>query len=101
MKIGDRTYGQNMTKLILRHLSVQAVPAGGGIGSAMNFISKIGTPEWKEAVLRAEEFANTAVRLMRSAAPPNPYVDADDETIAGVIERASKDREERERSEGA
>lgn len=74
-------YGPNVTKLITRFIAREAVPPGGGLASALEFISN---PEQRKQVLNsAEAKAIQAIQLIKSA-PDNPFGD-DDERIASEL----------------
>jgi len=73
----------NMKKLAILKMSVDAVPKGGGLDSAIEFLMD---PKLiSEGAKKADKFVLAAVQAVRSAADPNPYKHADDETIAGHL----------------
>ena len=75
--------GPNVKKLIAHKISLIAVPVGGGIGSALNFLKDpkaIGN-----AAREATAWVETAIRAIRLAGEPNPWKTADDEAIAGEL----------------
>jgi len=74
-------YGPNVTKLIIKFLSREAIPIGGGLADGIEFFTN---PERRKQVLaKAESGALEAVRLIKIA-PDNLYGD-NDEVIAGVL----------------
>jgi len=81
--------GPNMKKLIIRFLSLEAVPQGGNFADGMNFLSN--PAGVRQAWNRSVEKAKLAVDAIR-AAPDNPYGD-DEEVIAGVILDRVSERE--------
>jgi hypothetical protein len=77
--------GPNVKKLIIRKMSTDAVPKGGGIAAALGFLAD---PSRIVAGARAAtQWVETAIRAVREAAEPNPWKTADDEAIAGEILR--------------
>lgn len=80
-----RPIGPNMKKFVIRRMSVIAVPAGGGLNSAIEFLTKpnaLGTG-FKEAV----EWCEAAIMAVRNASDPNPWRHATEEEIAGELIR--------------
>lgn len=75
--------GPNLKRLIAFKMSCDAIPTGGGVADAIGFLSSV--ENVKEGAAKATEWVNAAIQAVRSAADPNPYKNADDETIAGVI----------------
>lgn len=76
-----RPQGKNVKKLIVRRMSVDAVPSGGGLQSAIDYLmspSKIA-----ESAKSATKWVFEAIDVVKTA-PDNPYGD-DDEAIAGAI----------------
>jgi hypothetical protein len=78
-----RPIGQNMKRLIIEKMSVDAVPAGGGLGAALAFITEPGelTKGWREATAWVDQ----AIAVIRTAAEPNPWRDASEEEIAAHL----------------
>lgn len=89
------TQGPNVKRLICHKLSVDAVPAGGGFASAIEFLSD------QERIINgaraATDWVQTAIAAVK-AAPGNPYGD-DDEAIAGEILRQIDERKRAARNE--
>lgn len=74
-------YGPNVTILITKFIAREAVPPGGGLASAVEFLSN---PERRKQVLEMAEFeAIQAIQLIKSA-PDNPFGN-DDERIASEL----------------
>jgi hypothetical protein len=74
-------YGPNVTKLIMKFVTREAIPPGGGLADGIEFFTN---PEKRKKVLTAAEvYAVEAIRVIKTA-PDNPYGD-DDEAIAGMI----------------
>lgn len=79
------TQGPNVKRLIAHKMSLDAVPKGGGVADAMKFLTTPGAivKSAKEATAWVAE----AIRVVRLAAEPNSWKNADDEAIAGEILR--------------
>lgn len=74
-------HGPNVRILITKFIAREAVPPGGGLASAVEFLSN---PERRKQVLERAEFeAIQAIQLIKSA-PDNPFGD-DDERIASEL----------------
>ncbi len=74
-------HGTNVTKLITKFIAREAIPAGGGVASALEFFRN---EEYRKKVLDvAEVKAIQAIELIKTA-PDNPYGN-DDELIAGEL----------------
>lgn len=75
----------NVQKLIAHKMSLDAIPKGGGFADGVKFLMD------KERIVAsskaASEWVQTAIHLIRTAAEPNPWKDADDEAIAGELLR--------------
>ncbi|MFA7218622.1 MAG: hypothetical protein WC057_08505 [Dehalococcoidales bacterium] len=71
----------NVNKLIIRKMSVDAVPKGGGFQDAIGFL--MNPTVMHETAVRAIEWVGAAIQAVKDA-PDNPYGD-DDEVIAGII----------------
>lgn len=84
------TQGPNVKQLIVRRMSQSAIPKGGGLKDAIDFLS---SPERMLAgALAATEFVREAIEVIRSADEPNQWRNADDETIAAAILRSADER---------
>ena len=80
--------GPNVKKLVTHKASLDAVPAGSGLGGALSVLT---TPGRLQQVLRdAAEWVNQAIAVVKTA-PDNPYGN-DDEAIAGEILRQLEER---------
>lgn len=76
-----RKHGPNVTILITQFIAREAVPPGGGLASALEFLSN---PKRRKQVLESAEVkAIQAIQLIKSA-PDNPFGD-DDERIASEL----------------
>lgn len=74
-------YGPNVTKLITKFITREAIPPGGGLADGVEFLRN---PERRKQVLEsAEAKAIQAIQLIKSA-PDNPFGD-DDERIASEL----------------
>ena len=75
--------GPNVKRLIIQKMVTDAVPPGGGIQSAIEFLSS------KERIVTsardATAWVDQAIAVVRLAAEPNPWKNATDEDIAGEI----------------
>ncbi len=82
--------GQNIRRLIAYKMAVDAIPQGGGFEDGLKFLSS------REAVItgaqQASIWVRAAINVLRLAAEPNPWKDADDETIAGEVLRQVDER---------
>ena len=82
--------GPNFKKLLIHKMSLDAVPAGGGVGSALKFLSD---PQGMAKSSRAaKEWVESAIMLIRTAAEPNEWKNATDEEIAGELLRRIDER---------
>jgi hypothetical protein len=83
--LSDDKIGPNVKRLIIHKMSVDAIPAGGGLESGLRFLSS------KESIMNgaksATEWVKGAIEIVRLAEEPNPFKDADNETIAGELLR--------------
>jgi hypothetical protein len=77
--------GPNVRKLIVRRMSSQAIPPGGGLADAVKFLSS------KDTIIggarAATEWVKLAIAAVRQAAEPNQFKSANDEEIAAEILR--------------
>ncbi len=80
----------NIKKLIIYKMSLDAIPKGGGVKDGFMFLSS------KELIAKSakesSEWVKTAISVVRQAQEPNPFKNADDETIAGEILRKIEER---------
>lgn len=82
--------GPNVKKLIAHKMSIDAVPANGGFRSAIDFL--LDKDRIKRSARDAEEWVQASLLLIRQAAEPNPWKEADDEAIAGELLRQIDER---------
>ena len=80
----------NVQKLISHKMSLDAVPPGGGLKSALDFLMTPG--KLAESSRAATEWVRLAIAGIRTAAEPNPWKTADDEVIAGELLRLIEER---------
>lgn len=77
--------GPNVKRLISQKMAADAVPAGGGLASAIKFLSS------KESIVAgaraATKWVEEAIQIVRLAAEPNPWKTANDEEIAAELLR--------------
>lgn len=72
-------------KLVIRKMSLEAIPEGGGIAEGIEFLSNPG--RIRDEAARAKDWAKDACRAVRMAKPLNPYSGASDEEISEIILR--------------
>jgi hypothetical protein len=77
--------GPNVKRLLIIKMSRDAIPDGGGFADGVKFLSS------KESIMSgyksAEQWTKDAIQAVRNACDPNPFREADNETIAGEILR--------------
>lgn len=74
-------HGPNVNRLIVKFIACEAVPPGGSLASAIEFLRN---PERRKHILKsAETQVMQAIQLIKSA-PDNPFGN-DDEQIAGEL----------------
>ncbi len=77
-------YGPNVRILITKFIAREAVPPGGGLASAVEFL---GNPERRKQVLEnAEAKAIQAIQLIKSA-PDNPFGDNDEQIASELLSK--------------
>lgn len=76
-----RNIGPNLKKLAMHRMSIDAVPPGGGLQAAVDFI--MSPNGMKDSWAASLEWAIAAVSAVR-AAPDNPF-GTDEEAIAGEL----------------
>lgn len=74
-----------MNTLIVHKISVDAIPPGEGFNAGLRFLSD--KSRVASTARSSTEWARQAVDAVRNAEDPNPWKEADDETIAGEILR--------------
>lgn len=77
--------GSNMKRLVIHKMSVDAIPQGGCFQDGIRYLSD--KQRVSSSARSSREWACNAVDAVRLANDPNPYKEADDETIAGEILR--------------
>lgn len=81
--MATETIGPNVRRLIARKMSLDAIPAGGGLAAGLSFLTN------REAVIAgaksAADWVKTALRAVREAASPNPWALSSDEEIAAYL----------------
>lgn len=82
--------GPNVKKLAAHYASKELIPPSGGLQAGMDAImeGRLG-PTFLDAL----QWVESACIVVRAAAEPNPWRDADDETIAAEVLRRLKERE--------
>ncbi len=86
--------GPNVKKLIIAKMSRDAIPDGGGFGDGIAFL--LSGPERLMAAAKAStDWVERAIQAVRMATGPNPWKDADDETIAAEILRSIAERKQK------
>ena len=71
-----------MKRLLIRRMSVEAIPPGGGLASGIDFLL---SGKFATGARSALVWCDEAVRVVQSAAEPNPFKDKDEEYIAGEL----------------
>jgi hypothetical protein len=80
----------NVNRLIIHKISIDAIPIRGDFMDGIKFLAD------KDRIIRsthnAKEWVKLAIDVVRSAAEPNEWKEADDEVIAGEILRRIEER---------
>lgn len=89
--MAEKALTPNVKKLVIRKMAQDAIPAGGGLGDGIRFLTTPGAlgKSWVEAAFWAER----AFQQVREAAEPNPWKTASDEEIAGELLRKAEERD--------
>jgi hypothetical protein len=87
-----RQLGPNVKRLMIERASIEAVPVGGGMASAIDFL--LDKKKTVEGFRRSLEWCDSAIQTLRSAGEPNPFKNSSDEEIAGEILRVVSIRRE-------
>lgn len=87
--------GPYVKALIAHKMALDAVPPGGGLHSAITFLKD--PKRILETARAATKWVEQAIAVVRTASPPNPYVNADDETIAKEILRQAEEKQKRQK----
>jgi hypothetical protein len=78
-------HGPNVTKLILRFVAKEAIPAGGGIADGIKFFT--GSPQYRKKLLdQAEADAMNAIDIVIHA-PDNPYGNDPEEIAKAILDK--------------
>lgn len=84
-----RVFGPCFKKLVIRKMSMAAIPDGGGLADGMKFI--LNPSAMREGWINAQEWCEAAIAAVRSAPDPNPFKTASEEEIsAEILRRAQK-----------
>lgn len=73
----------NVVKLTIHKMSLDAIPAGGGIAAGVAFLSD--RVKMSGTLRSSHAWVLEAIAAVRAAAEPNPWKDSTDEEIAGEI----------------
>lgn len=92
MKVDGREFGPNMSRLIVHKMSVDAVPSGGGIQSAIDFIMG---GQFEKSAKDASVWALRSVEAVLAA--PDFTGDRTEEGVAGMILQKLDERLNRQR----
>jgi len=80
-----KVLGPAVKKLIANKMAMDAIPKGGSVVDGIEFLKD------RDRIVKgfrdANDFIQKMIVLVRSAKNPNPFKDADDETIAGELLR--------------
>jgi hypothetical protein len=82
--------GPAVRRLTVHKMALDAIPAGGGFAAGLRFLSS--ATRITEGAGRARIWVAEAIKAVRAAGDPNPFRDADDETIAAEILRQLDER---------
>jgi hypothetical protein len=82
--------GPNVKKLIFHKMSQEAIPKGGGVADGLKFL--MDKERIQKAFRESTQWVESVILAVRSAAEPNPFKDADDETIAAEILRRVEEK---------
>jgi hypothetical protein len=87
-----RQLGPNMERFMIERASLEAVPVGGGMDSAIDFL--LDDEKRTQVLRRALIWCDAAIQTLKNAGEPNPLKNSSDEEIAGDILRMIKIRRE-------
>lgn len=82
--------GPNVKRLIIQKTSTDAIPKDGGLADGLRFLSS--SARIAAGIRAATEWVQLAIQAVREAAEPNPWKNADDETIAAEILRQIEEK---------
>lgn len=83
--------GPNVKKLIIRKMSVDAIPSNGGLADGLKFLSS--AESIRNGCRDATQWVADAIAAVKAA--PNNHFGDDDEAIAGEILRQIEERNRR------
>ncbi len=89
MEQPSRKTGPNVKRLIVRKMSTDAIPGGGGLADGLRFLTD--PARIRDSAREATAWVFAAIDAVK-AAPDNPFGD-DDEAIAGEILRQIDNRD--------
>ena len=78
-----RDFGPNVQRLIARKMALDAVPRGGSMDDALNFLSS--KDNITQGAKTAAAWVRTACEVVRRAGEPNPWKESSDEEIAEYL----------------
>jgi hypothetical protein len=85
--------GPNVKKLMIIKTSLVAIPKGGSVADGVKFLSD------KDGIIRtmkeSYQWVKASIELIRLAKEPNPFKNADEETIAGELVRRVEEKQKR------
>lgn len=85
--MSDRKLGPNTRRLLAHFIALEAVPAGGGLASGLNFLAN---PEQRQrGIATAMANLDAALKAVKSA-PDNPYGDDDEAIATAILERVEQ-----------
>lgn len=75
--------GPLFRRLVATRMALDAVPAGGGLATALAWFATPG--RITESARTATAWARDTIAAIRAAGEPNPWTNASDEAIAGEL----------------
>ena len=88
----------NVKKLIIRKVSMDAIPKGGGLQDGIKFL--LDKERMVKAFREAEAWFEEEVGMLREASLPNPYKYLTNEEIAGCILEQLEQRDRERKAHG-
>lgn len=85
-------YGPNVTKLIIKFIAREVVPAGGGIADGIEFFRN--SERRKQILESAESKTIQAIQLIKSA-PDNPFGNDDEQIASELLKKIEEKRSKR------
>ena len=83
----------NQQKLIIHKMSLNAVPPGGGINAALDFL--LSPQKIQESFQESKKWVEDVISIVKNASEPNSWKKATDEEIAGEILRRIEEKKGR------